>query len=84
MNVPKSLGLWGIPILKLQPVPHKTEKMSSLGRMIAGISHEIKNPVNCVSGNLEFLKKYVDDLFLLIGAYQDTDLTNIDDIKKIQ
>jgi signal transduction histidine kinase len=54
----------------------QTEKMSSLGRMVAGVSHEIKNPVNCVSGNLEFLKKYVEDLFTLVSAYQNAEASN--------
>lgn len=52
----------------------QSEKMSSLGRMVAGVSHEIKNPVNCVSGNLEFLKRYVDDLFQLVSMYQQSDI----------
>lgn len=62
----------------------QTEKMSSLGRMVAGVSHEIKNPVNCVSGNLEFLKRYVDDLFQLITAYQETDGSSDSRIKALE
>lgn len=48
----------------------QSEKMSSLGRMIAGVSHEIKNPVNCISGNFDFLNQYVTDLTKLVKAYQ--------------
>ncbi|MEM9770607.1 MAG: ATP-binding protein [Cyanobacteria bacterium P01_D01_bin.73] len=49
----------------------QTEKMASLGTMMAGISHEIKNPTNFISGNVVYLKQYVQDLFSLIDAYQE-------------
>ncbi|MEB3209736.1 MAG: ATP-binding protein [Leptolyngbyaceae bacterium] len=62
----------------------QTEKMSSLGRMIAGVSHEIKNPVNCVSGNLEFLKKYIEDLFVLISTYRNKETIPTEDIEAIE
>ncbi|MGD1850042.1 MAG: ATP-binding protein [Cyanophyceae cyanobacterium] len=48
----------------------QTEKMASIGTMMAGISHEIKNPVNFISGNTVYLKQYVEDLYDLIDAYQ--------------
>ncbi|MEM7727051.1 MAG: ATP-binding protein [Cyanobacteria bacterium P01_A01_bin.45] len=47
-----------------------TEKMSSLGEMIAGIVHEINNPFNFVSGNLDYVKQYTQNLLKLIQAYQ--------------
>lgn len=62
----------------------QTEKMSSLGRMIAGVSHEIKNPVNCVNGNIGFLKKYVEDLFVLLEAYQNKNSTEEIDLEAIE
>jgi len=62
----------------------QTEKMASLGRMIAGVSHEIKNPVNCVSGNLEFLEKYVNDLFSLLAAYRETQASSIPKLKNLE
>ncbi|OKH19206.1 ATP-binding protein [[Limnothrix rosea] IAM M-220] len=49
----------------------QTEKMASLGRMVAGIAHEIRNPVNCVHGNISFLQRYFDDLLALVQAYQN-------------
>ena len=48
----------------------QTEKMSSLGQMIAGIAHEINNPISFVQGNIEPLKEYFQDLLDLIETYQ--------------
>ncbi|AFY38784.1 histidine kinase [[Leptolyngbya] sp. PCC 7376] len=48
----------------------QTEKMASLGRMVAGVAHEIRNPVNCVHGNVSFLQNYFDDLLGLVKMYQ--------------
>ncbi|MEW6498372.1 MAG: ATP-binding protein, partial [Cyanobacteriota bacterium] len=48
----------------------QTEKMSSLGRMIAGIAHEINNPVSFIYGNLTPAKEYFQDLLRLITLYQ--------------
>jgi signal transduction histidine kinase len=48
----------------------QTEKMSSLGQMLAGIAHEINNPVNFVSGNIEHVHTYTQDLLQLIELYQ--------------
>ena len=53
----------------------QTEKMASLGRMVAGIAHEIRNPVNCVHGNMSFLQNYFDDLLTLVKTYQ-TEIPN--------
>ncbi|MEH2280350.1 MAG: AAA family ATPase [Nostoc sp.] len=46
------------------------EKMSALGNLVAGIAHEINNPVGFIAGNLEPAKDYVKDLFGLINLYQ--------------
>ncbi len=49
----------------------QTEKMSSLGQMIAGIAHEINNPVNFVYGNITHVGEYIQDLLHLIQLYQE-------------
>jgi signal transduction histidine kinase len=46
------------------------EKMSSLGRLVAGIAHELNNPINFVYGNVDFLAQYFRHLISLIAIYE--------------
>jgi signal transduction histidine kinase len=48
----------------------QSEKMSSLGQLVAGIAHEINNPVNFIYGNLQYADSYAQDLLRLLKLYQ--------------
>ena len=52
----------------------QSEKMSSLGQLVAGVAHEINNPVNFISGNLSHAKQYIEDLIRLLQLYQRHEL----------
>ncbi len=48
----------------------QTEKMSSLGQLVAGVAHEINNPVSFIDGNINHAWGYAQDLLELVNAYQ--------------
>ncbi|WP_072622807.1 PAS domain-containing protein [Spirulina major] len=48
----------------------QSEKMSSLGQLVAGVAHEINNPVNFIHGNLAHADEYSAGLIQLVNAYQ--------------
>jgi two-component system, NtrC family, sensor kinase len=47
------------------------EKMASLGQLVAGVAHEINNPINFIHGNLSPIQRYADDLMRLLQCYEE-------------
>lgn len=72
----------------------QTERMSSLGHLVAGVAHEINNPVNFIHNNLSYASAYFYDILTLLRLYQEhypnspdpiaeqAELVNIDFIAK--
>lgn len=55
----------------------QSEKMSSLGQMIAGIAHEINNPIGFVHGNLDYATLYIQQILEHLACYQKYLLTDL-------
>jgi signal transduction histidine kinase len=61
----------------------QSEKMSSLGQLVAGIAHEINNPVNFIHGNITHLDEYTQNLLEMIYLYQERHSSNDPEIQAL-
>ncbi len=60
----------------------QAEKMSSLGQLMAGIAHEINNPVTFIHGNIPHIRRYAQDLLGLLSVYQQYYPTPIPEVQQ--
>jgi PAS domain S-box-containing protein len=49
----------------------QTEKMSSLGQLVAGVAHEINNPVSFITVNITYACDYIQDLLRVVNLYRE-------------
>ncbi|NEQ78383.1 MAG: response regulator [Okeania sp. SIO2C9] len=53
----------------------QSEKMSTLGQLVAGVAHEINNPIGFIEGNIRYALEYVENLIHLVTLYQNKSST---------
>ena len=70
-NANKTLSEYNQYIQQTQTQIIQAEKMSGLGLMVAGIAHEINNPVSFIYGNIKYAKDHISNLLTLLQLYEE-------------
>ncbi len=85
----KELAKANTKLKETQTMMVHSEKMRSLGELVAGIAHEINNPINFIYGNIMILDNYQQDLLALVDKYEEVEseidskhLAEINDFKE--
>ncbi|MFB2835506.1 sensor histidine kinase [Floridanema evergladense] len=68
---------------KIQLHLAKIERLTILGQLVAGIAHEINNPINFIYGNLPYLEEYTQGLLKVVEVYQENYADNLE-IEKVK
>ncbi|MEM1426431.1 MAG: hypothetical protein AAGF75_07775, partial [Cyanobacteria bacterium P01_H01_bin.130] len=66
----KQLDALSVSLKETQTQLMQSDKLSSLGELLAGVAHDINNPVGFILGNLIHINQYIDDLKNLVDLYQ--------------
>ncbi|MEH2319025.1 sensor histidine kinase [Nostoc sp.] len=69
-NLTKTLIAKNAELQQAQTQLIQAEKVAALGHLTAGIAHEVNNPINFISGNLNFVEEYVQEVVDLLKLYQ--------------
>ena len=59
-------------------------RMASLGRLVAGVAHELNNPINFVYGNIGFLEEYIQNMKMILNAYGQADLLSPQELERVE